>query len=73
MLGLSGQIWSFAAPLYMEELNYVREGCKSDIRYEGIKKVSYKFQASVARFFTLLMKIYDTNGAWSSFFFQALT
>ena len=28
----------------MEELNYVREGCKSDIRYEGIKKVIPKMQ-----------------------------
>ena len=35
-------IWPFAGCLYMEELNYIREGCKSDIRYEGIKKVRLK-------------------------------
>merc|ERR1712083_64761 len=38
-LGIGHHIWDFAGNLYMDELNYVRHGCKSDIRYEGIKKL----------------------------------
>ena len=40
-LNISQHIWDFAGSLYMDELNYVRHGCKSDIRYEAIKKVIF--------------------------------
>lgn len=42
-LGIGELVWPFAGPLYLEELSYVRDGSKCDIRYEGIKKVNFCF------------------------------
>ena len=52
ILGLTEFIHTFAATLYLEELNYVREGCQSDIRFEGIKKL--------CEFLSLIAKLNDS-------------
>ena len=62
VLGISSTIWPFAGTLYLEELNYVREGCNSDIRFEGIKKLC-EFLSIIARI-NISIERYDKLQFW---------
>ena len=48
ILQISHLIWDFAGLLYLEELNYVKIGSKSDLRFEGMKKLC-EFLSKIAQ------------------------